>query len=355
MNRNNAQGDQGHHNHDQSANGSNNNNHSQPPYQQQQQQTGGWGPTPQNTNNHHNTSNPPAQRSRRNSFTVAPQPPRTQSQSTSAGVQKTRLNDNSKPGLNSRVRDMKKISDAVKKKLEELIEVIDELQPDTEGMDWQGSAGTIFYVPVQRAADGSFLHPQIRSIREGVFPNTAEGFGGSGETGNGTAGVGGGYGTGTPVAAASGGESMGARTSETAVHASAGRSSTVTAGEGSVAGKDASVTDLGRATASTVRDDSGRAAQGDAVRSRGLNEPISNLSLPTELGESNLNRGHGQVNGYTAPDSLNRRYQPNTNLGGQSTNQAQAWVTSFRTPPESPESPPRGWNHARVEDERASM
>lgn len=251
------------------------------------------------------------------------------------------------------------MSDVVKSHLEELIREIDELQPDKEAMDWSESAGTIVYVPVTRAEDGSFLHPQLMSVRKGVYPNFAEGFAVGRETGTGTAGVGVGNGTGTHVASASSGESMGAKTGEAAVHPSGSGSSTVTAGEGAVAGNDVSATDLGRATASTVRDDSGRAAQGDAVRSRGLNEPILNFFLPTELGESNLNRGHGQVNGHTAPDSLDRRYQPNTNRGGQPTNQAQAWVTSFRTPPESPESPPppppRGWNHARVEDEPASM
>jgi hypothetical protein len=344
--RNSAQGYHGHHD---QTNNSNNNNSSWPPHQQQQQNGGG----PTSHNNYHINSDPSPQRQRRQSFT--PQPSRTQSHSSSAGVRKKSLKDNSNPTLNSKIRDMKQISDVVKEHLEELIREIDELQPDKEAMDWSASAGTIVYVPVTRAEDGSFLHPQVRSVRKGVYPNVAEGFAVGGETETGTAGVGGGNGTGTHVASASSGESMGARTGEAAVHPSGSGSSTVTAGEGAVAGKDVSATDLGRATASTVRGDSGRAAQGDAVRSRGLNEPISNLSLPTELGESNLNRGHGQVNGYTAPDSLNRRYQPNTNLGGQPTNQAQAWVTSFRTPPESPESPPRGWNHARVEDERASM
>ena len=253
------------------------------------------------------------------------------------------------------------MSDVVKSHLEELIREIDELQPDKEAMDWSESAGTIVYVPVTRAEDGSFLHPQLMSVRKAVYPNFAEGFAVGGETGTGTAGVGGGNGTGTHVASASSSESVGARTGEAAVHPSGSGSSTATAGEGAVAGKDVPATNLGRATASTVRDDTGRPAVDDAINSGGLKQPIRYSFQPTGLGESNVHCGLGQVNMFTtAPEMMWCRRplgQSNRNLGGQPTNQAQAGVTRPPTPPDSspPDSSPRGWNHARVEDEPASM
>ena len=229
------------------------------------------------------------------------------------------VNDNSNAGLSSKARRMKKISDAVKEQLEELIREIDELQPDKEGMDWKGSAATIVYVPVVCAADGSFLHPQVRSASKGYFPSAAEGFAGRGN-GTGTSGA--------------------ARRSETAGHHSSGNvSSTVTAGEGSAAETDAAVKGFGRPNARNGCVGSGGPAQGDAIDPAWLKQPMSYSSQLTESGQSCLNGEHT----YT---------QPNTSLGGQSTNQVQARVSCAPTPPNSP---PRRYNHARCESESEMM
>ena len=75
-----------------------------------------------------------------------------------------RSNDYSNPVLNARLRNLKQHSDLVKRKLEDLIAVIDEMQPDSSVMDWSGSAGTIVYVPISTSVNGTFLQPQMKSI-----------------------------------------------------------------------------------------------------------------------------------------------------------------------------------------------
>jgi hypothetical protein len=88
--------------------------------------------------------------------------------SQSSGI--PRSTDNSNPALNARFKTLKRHSDLVKRELEDLISVIDAMQPDSAAMDWSGSAGTIVYVPVHCAADGSFQHPDMRSTNPSNWP-----------------------------------------------------------------------------------------------------------------------------------------------------------------------------------------
>jgi hypothetical protein len=70
------------------------------------------------------------------------------------------------PGISHRHRVLKTESEYIKSKLEQLITLIDELQPDGESMDWAISPGTIMYVPVPRAET---IQPEIVGMAPGSY------------------------------------------------------------------------------------------------------------------------------------------------------------------------------------------
>ena len=97
-----------------------------------------------------------------------------QTSSQSSGLR--RSSDNSNPMLNARFRTLKRQSDIIKRELEGLIASIDEMQPDSAAMDWSRSEATVVYVPVSCALDGTFQHPQMRSVSTGEWPDDPVGF-----------------------------------------------------------------------------------------------------------------------------------------------------------------------------------
>lgn len=267
-----------------------------------------------------------------------------QTHTPSSGIH--RLNDNSNPGLSSRFRNLKQQSDVVKRELEDLISQIDELQPDAAAMDWSGSAGTIVYVPIPCAPDGSFQHAQMRSISTGEYPNGVATFLPYSETIH--AGANNGNRPDTPVAFTPYVESMRERTSSGTTIPSASRSSTVVQGDGSVPGSGVLISEYGMANASNVRESVVRpaAAQGDMFRC-GLPTLPRDLLIPPQprvMGAGNVGGGQQHVSTYTTPEMSYRGGggslgipNSNSNLGGQRTNQARSTtVTSLLTPPPSP-------------------
>lgn len=99
--------------------------------------------------------------------------PSTRTHSPFTGIR--RSSDSSDPVLSAKLRRVKVHSNIVKVELEKLIEMIDGVQPDSAAMDWSGSAGTVVYVPVPCAADGSFQHPDMRSVSIGNWPHNPDG------------------------------------------------------------------------------------------------------------------------------------------------------------------------------------
>jgi hypothetical protein len=270
-----------------------------------------------------------------------------QTHTPSSGIH--RPNDNSNPGLSSRFRHLKQQSDVVKRELEDLISQIDELQPDAAAMDWSGSAGTIVYVPITCARDGSFQHAQMRSISTGEYPNGVATFLPYCETIH--AGANNGNTPATPVAFTPYAESMRERTSSGTTISSTSRSSTVMPGEGSVPGSDVPISEYGRAHASNVRESVVRppAAQGDIFRC-GLPTLPSDSPIPPQLrgiGAGNMGGGQQHVSTYTTPEMSYREgggslgilnLNSDSNVEGQRTNQARSTtVASLLTPPPSPD------------------
>lgn len=234
-----------------------------------------------------------------------------------------RSNDNSNPNLNARVRNLKQQSDMVRRSLEYLIGQIDELQPHSEAMDWSGSAGTVVYVPVACAADGSFQQPQMRSTNSGDWPNT-------------------------PIAFAPYTKTIHARMAYSSTHPKVTRSSTMVQGEGSVPGRHTAIAEYGRTDASTARDNTGRQARVDVI---GCGPAMRSQQILASLQQGEFGKSNREnVSAYTAPDMSSQGGM--SSPGGQRTNlanQPQATVSNVLTPPSSP---PERYGKARYEDLR---
>lgn len=248
-----------------------------------------------------------------------------------------RANDNSNPGLSSRLRNLKQQSDIVKRELADLISQIDDLQPDAAAMDWAGSAGTIVYVPIACARDGSFQHAQIRSISDEQYPSAAASFHFSESIQARTRIV---DRPDTPITFMPYAESLGDRTGNDTLVPPNSSSSTAVQDEGSFA--NIAISD--RATTSTVRDSAIRptAVQDDVIPCGmpSLSRDILK-SMPRQTGRSNWHRKQ-EISMYTTPEMSYRDggwlgdSRSNSTFGGQRTNQARATDTSLPTPPPSP-------------------
>lgn len=92
---------------------------------------------------------------------------------------KTSIHGN--PFLASRCRALKLQTAHLKQKLEELMVVIEELQPEHSAMDWASSAGTILYVPVRvgkenEAPRASPALPEFQGPEGSTFPDASQYF-----------------------------------------------------------------------------------------------------------------------------------------------------------------------------------
>jgi hypothetical protein len=106
--------------------------------------------------------------------------PRAHSITGAAPAFKASIHNN--PYLASRCRTLKSQIAHLKQKLEELMAVIEELQPEHSAMDWAASAGTIIYVPVRVTKDNeapraSPAPPEVRGPEESTFPDVSQYFG----------------------------------------------------------------------------------------------------------------------------------------------------------------------------------
>jgi hypothetical protein len=265
-----------------------------------------------------------------------------------------RPNDNSNPGLSSRFRNLKQQSNLVKQELEALISQIDDLQPDAAAMDWAGSAGTIVYVPITRAADGSFQHAQMISVSSGEYPNGAATFRYAETVNTGANDL---NRPNTPVAFTPYAESMRERISSSTTIPPASRSSTVVQAESLPVGGNIAMPALGRTTASTVRDSTVRSPLGpDGVIRCAIAGHSFNLTQPRAMTDSDRE----DFSAYQMPEmsyrgerawsgTTNSSSNLNTNAGGQRANQALAAGTGLKTPPSSPPSPVAEDGRARYE------
>lgn len=239
-----------------------------------------------------------------------------------------RVNDNSNAGLSARFRSLKQRSDVVKRELEDLISQIDELQPDAAAMDWSGSAGTIVYVPIPCAPDGSFQHAQVRSMSPGEYPNGVAAFLAYSETGDAAANHG--NRADAPVAFTPYTESMRDRTSSGTTMPSASRWPRVAPGDGSVSGSGVPISEFGRASASNPCE--------RVVRPAAAQDDMFRCGLPSVDG------GQPQVRTYTTPEicysegggSLGMA-DSKSHMGGQRSIQARSTTApKLLTPPASP-------------------